>query len=528
MSIIIDQFLARVVEAPAKTALVIGDGWRSYADLEENARRYACRFSAMANGRRLRIAVALEDCAEFVEIILACLWSGHTTVIADPEWPPSALAHNFEGMDVDLLVSEEKTAAALQAVLADLPVISRNDIDKWLDYGPQSDIPDVSDDAPFLIGFTSGSTGRPKAFCRDQRSWLTSFAASDRELPTRVNDIMLSPGLMKHTLGLYAVLYAVVRGATAIGSRHFGPAGPENHATDLLDVIESQNVTQMALIPPMAHWLARAAQRGGRTFPKVRQVTTTAMKLADMTATLLKTHLPKARIIEYYGAAEIGFITIAKPDIAVPASSVGRAMHGVSLSIRDPQSNTVLPAGEIGLVSVKSPYMSSGYLFEFDQGGFRISADGTATVGDFGWLDEEGNLTLSGRENNLMISGGHKVYPAEIEAVIRNCQEIETACVFGMPNPIWGDVVCLATTPCTISTQALSSLCFDVLPPERCPQVHFMLDEIPHTSTGKVALTNLRKTIGDHYGAELAAMTMGTLKAARESKRFIQPAAFAE
>ena len=526
MSTIIDQFLRRATKTPMKTALIVGDQKRSYARLTQNARRLARCFSARGPG--LRIAIASDDCAEFIEIILACLWSGHTAVIADPDWPASALSANFEGVSVDLLITEDKAAHPLQKVLPkDIPVLSHSALNNWLDQSPQSDFTPATDDTPFLIGFTSGSTGRPKAFCRDQHSWATSFDASDHELSTQQEDILLCPGLMKHTLGLYAVLYAVLRGATAIGSRHFGPDGPEDHADDILDIIEDQQVTQLALIPPMAHWLARAAQRNNRSFSDVRQVTTTAMKLADTTASLLKTHLPKARIIEYYGAAEMGFITIAKPDVPVPAASVGRAMQGVALSIRDPENNAALKPGEIGLVCVRSPYISSGYLFEYDAGGFRVLPDGSVTVGDFGWLDDSGNLTLSGRENNLMISGGHKVYPAEIEAIIRDCIEVETACVFGLPNPVWGDIVCLATAPCSTDAQGLSSLCFDALPPERCPQVHFALDAIPRTSTGKIALAALRDTLGDQHGAALAEMTMGTLKTARQAQRFLRPTDFA-
>ncbi|MDJ0626898.1 MAG: AMP-binding protein [Rhodobacter sp.] len=528
MSAIIDQFLTRVSETPAKTALIVGHDRRSYAELKANARRYAEKLSGIAEGRRLNVALALEDCIECIEIVLACLWSGHSVAIADPDWPASALAENFDGIGIDLLIAEEAAAPALEKVLGTVPVAPRDALHDWFDEISGAAFLPAGDDAPFLIGFTSGSTGKPKAFRRGQGSWCASFGASDHDLPTGPDDIVLCPGLMKHTLGLYAVLYAVLRGATAIGARQFGPTGPESHASGVLDLVAAERVTQLALIPPVAHWLGRAARRENRYFQTVRQVTTTSMKLADSTASLLKTYLPNAAVIEYYGSAETGFITVAKPDAAVPAASVGRAMHGVSISIRDAESGEELPPGEIGLVHMQSLYLSDGYIFEYDTGGFRFSANGWATVGDFGWLDDRGMLTLAGRENNLMISGGHKVYPAEIEAVIRDHTEVEAACVFGLPNPVWGDIVCLATAPRHARLKTLSTLCYDVLPPERCPQVHFPLDELPRTPTGKIALTTLRENLGRRYGTQLAGMTMGTLQATRKARAFIPIAARAE
>ncbi len=528
MSQIIDQFLAHVSENPTKTALIVGESQCSYAALEQKARDLAQRFLAMGQGRALKIGLALEDCSEFIEVILACLWSGEAAVIADPDWPPTALATNLRGVSIDLLIAEDQIVSALQGVLPDVPVIARSALEQWQAGNGQDEIPKASGDAAFLIGFTSGSTGQPKAFWRSQKSWETSFCASDQELPTRQGDILLCPGLMKHTLGLYAILYALARGATAIGARVFGPSGPEHMASAMLDIVVVQKVTQMALIPPMAHWLARAAQQRNLVFPQVQQITTTAMKLSQTTATLLKVHFPNAAVVEYYGAAEIGFMSIAKPGAAVPDSSVGRAMLGVSLSVRNPETNAELAPGEIGLIAVKSPYLSAGYLFETDQGGFRLLPDGAATVGDYGWLDKQNNLTLSGRENNLMISGGHKVYPGEIERIIRNFTDVETLCVFGLPNPIWGDVVCLATAPLAVSSQDLASLCFAKLPPERCPQIHFGLTRLPSTTTGKTALGVLRDEMQDRFGAQLAAMTMGALKTARARQVFIEPTDFAK
>ncbi|QBF29653.1 class I adenylate-forming enzyme family protein [Thalassococcus sp. S3] len=510
---------------PEKTALIVDGDRRSFAELERNAATIAGRLQAEAGRRPLRVALALEDSAVFVEVLLACLGTGHVIAIADPDWPAETLARNIEDLRFDILIAEADKAEALARAVAPLPVLSHGgamgsvrSLKSWTaEAGALRTWPDVAPTAPFLIGFTSGSTGQPKAFIRDQSSWATSFAASDAEIPTGADDVLLCPGLMKHTLGLYAVLYALARGATALCSRRFGPAGPAAGASEMLDLMDRHDVTQIALIPPMAHWMADAAHTTQRSFDTVRQVTSTAMKLAVTTRQALQEVLPNADIVEYYGAAESGFISISKPAETPPLTSVGRAMSGVELSLRDPDTGHAVPVGEAGQVHIRSHYVSNGYLVERDAGGFRHLSDGWATVGDIGVQDARGMLTIVGRENDLMVSGGHKVYPAEIETVLANVDGLQAACVLGLRNPVWGDVVCVVSSPVDVPTQLIAQSCLAVLPPERCPQVHIAMADLPRTSTGKIARSRLHAYIEETHGAAVSELTMDNLRQAQRA-----------
>jgi long-chain acyl-CoA synthetase len=196
----------------------------------------------------------------------------------------------------------------------------------------------------------------------------------------------------------------------------------------------------------------------------------------------------------YYGASELSFVSVSHGDC--PAESIGRAFHGVEVSLRADDGSEVSP-GEIGRLHVRSDMICSGFLrgeyhHQFSAG------DGWATVGDLAWRDKNGCSFLAGREDGMMISGGLNVYPAEVEAVLQALPEIAEAAVLGLPDPYWGERVCavIRWAGSTILTRGeLRERCGRCLDRRKCPQQVFAIDRFARTRSGKIALAALRRDL---------------------------------
>jgi len=320
--------------------------------------------------------------------------------------------------------------------------------------------PPPSDPSSFLIVYTSGTTSRPKAISRTHRSWLASFAASAVELGTSAHSRILAPGPLAHGLTLYATIETLAAGGTVHLQRSFDARAGFG------------GIDTIVAVPTLLDLLLE----GRAPMTHLRRVITAGSKLPPHLRRRLGSVFPNADIIEYYGASELSFVTVAKSSERAPPDSVGRAFRGVDLAMRD------------GIVWVKSDMVSLGYLGAVDGAGFRRDGD-WATVGDRGRLDEHGFLTLLGREGDMIVTAGINVYPSEVEAVIEAHPAVVAAAVFGTDDSRWGQVVTAAVVMrpgARFDQKELIAHGRAHLPRAKVPRRWIELPALPRTSSGKV------------------------------------------
>ncbi len=226
---------------------------------------------------------------------------------------------------------------------------------------------------------------------------------------------------------------------------------------------------------------------GGDAFPSLRILMISGAKWRAETRAATEALFPNAGIAEFYGASETSFITIGHPDEKVPAGSVGRAAHGVSLRIRDAEGRD-LPVGEAGAIWVGSSMLFDDYACG-SAPETRREGD-FLTIGDHGRLDEDGFLYLHGREKRMLVTSGLNVYPEEVEAVLSSLSGIEEAAVFGLPDPLRG-VELVAVLRGSVDEPALRAACRALLPAAKIPRRFLALDDWPRTSGGKADLRAL-------------------------------------
>lgn len=436
------------------------------------------------------IALSLQNSLAFFPAFAAATSAGHAAALLQPSLPDSTLIPILRQLEPDAIILDAPRRALAEIVEQDpdrvLPMDGISDITNFMTQAPinapgceGARFPIGAPHSTFLIGLTSGTTALPKIFHRNRRTWQISLEQHETVFGLTAQDRVLAPGPLSHGLTLYAAAEALFAGAAFHFLNRFD-------ARETLDVIETQAITRLTLVPAMLHHLID--QAGNRTYPSVTAILSAGAKLTKGMQEKALTTFPKARIIEYYGASELSFVTMTpRTGLSKPAS-IGKAYSGVSVSIRDKSGDRELPVGEIGTLYVDSPLISDGYCFRTDASGMARKGR-WATVGDQAWQDQDGYFYLAGREGDVINSGGNSFYPAEIETVILDFSNIDAVCVFAQDDERLSEIpVAAIETRVTEPNFAndLRSHCIARLPRYKVPRRLFALARLPRTESGKI------------------------------------------
>ncbi|MBD1549053.1 AMP-binding protein [Roseibium aggregatum] len=445
-----------------------------FDEVEALARELASRTPEGA-----RVGLSLTDPADLLVAFLAVIRRGGLAMVFDPVWPSSRRTW-----------VERETAPDL--------VLDASVLVELRDRAQQSSAPLMAPDetVPFYAGFTSGSTGDPKGFCRNHRSWLKSFELSRAEFAIGSHNRIVIPGSLVHSLHLYGAVHGLHAGASVVLCPRFSPK-------TLADRLREEDGSVFYATPTQIHYVAEELTRSGPA-ETVGLVLASGAKWRAEDRRAMAAVFPKARLVEFYGASEMSFITISAPEDDVPDRSVGRAAAGVSIRIGAPGSPPV-PPGTTGPIWVKSGLLFDRYICG---GGDEVCwKDGWLTVGDHGFLDDNGFLYLAGREKRMIVTSGLNIYPEEVEQVLAAHPAVRGAAVFGLPDPVRGSRLVAAVTPepgSRIDETELRRLCLGELGRSRTPRTFHMVTDWPLTPGGKTDLQKLEQRLLQAASAEAA------------------------
>jgi long-chain acyl-CoA synthetase len=344
----------------------------------------------------------------------------------------------------------------------------RDMLDRWNSGRGLRVLADQIEDAPdgCIEVSTSGSTGpAPKVVRRSFDSWRNSIAANRNLFGYASNDVFAVLGGLSHSLTAYAVIEAAhCRAGLILG----GGMGRKALQTSLEQAtILHATPTQLRSIAPFG------------PFPNVRLVLIGGGELDDATATTLADAIPNATRSVYFGTSEASFVTICND--TTPRGSVGTAYPDVEIEVRD------ITQG-YGEIWVKSPYLFDGYAQGDDP--MTQVIDGWLTVGEMGYLDDDGNLYLVGRKNRMFTSADINIFPEAIENEIKTLTGVEAAAVLQKPDAARGAVpICFYSG--TLSPEALAEIANPRLP---VPIRQFVqMTDWPLLAAGKTDLQALAK-----------------------------------
>jgi len=452
------------------------------ADAEARQRRIAGSLRAAGLVPGDRVALCLPSSADLLCAILGATRSGIVPVLLNATLTDHERAPLVDDCDPGLVVD---TPAGLHALAA----------------GPEADL--AGRPLTRAMHYTSGTSGRPKgvvggpwddataALVLDEEADLWGFDGADVHL-------VCSP--LYHSVSARFAGGTLLRGGTCLVMGRFD-------ADTALATLRRERPTTAFMVPSHLQRLLGAADLGAdERFDSLRLLVHAGEPCPPGLKRAVMDRCPEGVVWEFYGSTEGQFTICSPAEWLERPGTVGRARPGRRLEIdragledpadvglgdgRGPGAGEGGDGGgghDAGVIWCHAPAFSR---FEYwrNPGATAAAWRGDAfTVGDIGRLDAGGYLYFSGRRQDLIISGGVNVYPAEVEAVLSEVPGVREVAVFGLPDPRWGQRVCAAVVADRGLTPGdLEDVASRRLAPHKRPKQYEWAEDLPHTATGKL------------------------------------------
>jgi long-chain acyl-CoA synthetase len=349
--------------------------------------------------------------------------------------------------------------------------------------------------------YTSGTTGRPKGVYRNLSAGAALQLAQARvtfAYDAEGGDAHLCTGPLYHAAPLaFSLALPLAFGVTVVLMDRWD-------AEEALALISRHRITHTHMVPTMFHRLLSLPEevRAEHDTSSLRFVLHGAAPCPVSVKHALIDWLGPI-VWEYYAATEGTGSYVDSATWLQRPGTVGKPNPEGQVMIGD-EDGVSLPAGEVGLVYLKAPDVGRFEYFK-DQDKTTGAYRGTDyfTLGDVGYLDEDGYLFLTDRSANLIISGGVNIYPAEIDAVLIEHRAVGDVATIGVPNDEWGDEVKAIVElqrgyePSDELADELIAFCAERLAKFKCPRTVDFVDELPRQDNGKI----YKRLLRDRYRA---------------------------
>ncbi|WP_447761759.1 AMP-binding protein [Sphingopyxis panaciterrae] len=407
---------------PGKPAITYGERSISYAELDARANQQARQLAECGVGAGDTVTISMPKSIAVYEILFAVWKLGATPNIVSEKLPVAELLGIIELADPRLVIGPDPASLLGRNVLPRDLLAPEN-------YSADPFPAQVA--SHWKIMTSGGSTGRPKLIVDHRES------AHDPNLPVilqEAGDTVINPGPLYHNSPLTVTTHCLFTGGHVIEMDRFDPLLT-------LQLIERHKVTWVNFVPTMMQriWRLPVEQRLAIDMSSLRVVFHMAAPCPIWLKEEWIAWLGPERIFELYGGTEgQGFTVISGTEWLEHKGSVGKLLPGSSLQVLDDTGNKCLP-GEIGGIYFL-PDTGPGSTYTY-VGATAQKLGDWETLGDLGYLDEDGYLYLADRRSDLILSGGANIYPAEVEAALDAHPAVMSSIVIGLPDDDLGQRV---------------------------------------------------------------------------------------
>ncbi|MDG2026136.1 MAG: AMP-binding protein [Acidimicrobiales bacterium] len=485
-------------QQPDEAAIISPSGNRTFAELEANINRLAHGLRALGMRAGDSLAVVCTNRVEYAEIVFACVRAGVRYTPINWHLVADEIAYIVNDCEARAVIGDAHIAGTLAVVPARAPAVDiaiavGGPIEGYEDYDAV-----IADESEDLIDdpqpgsrmlYTSGTTGRPKGVVRPPN----------------------------YSTGLEALTTAPGYGA-GLGQRHLctGPlyhGGPHGlsltvplssgvgvvmmdrwDAATALELIERYRVTHTHMVPTMFHRLLRlpAEVREQADVSSLEFVLHGAAPCPVETKFAVIDWFGPV-VWEYFAATEGSGSSCNSEDWLARPGTVGRPPHPDHVRILDDEGHTC-PPGEVGEICFRHDDTATFSYFKDDaKTAASKRGDGYASVGDIGYIDDDGWLFVTDRNAELILRGGVNIYPAEIEAALLAHPAVRDAGVIGVPDSEWGESVAAVVELDDLAGEdALIEWCHERLAAFKCPTTVHVTEALPRLDNGKLYRHQLR------------------------------------
>jgi fatty-acyl-CoA synthase len=496
----------------------------SYSEFDKQVRDVAKGLLGLGVERGDRIALWAANCSEWLVVQYAAAKVGGILVTINPSYRTSELkviletaecrtlitSQSFRNCDhIEILgqIYSEMSGTSLP-LLKDVVVIDAPAPDgmlSWDDLLHKGDAVTeetlvcreqtlVYDDAVSLQ-FTSGTTGAPKGVLSSHGNLINNAVLAGQRMKFSFRDRLCLPVPLFHCFGM--VLGSVA--AVANGAAIIIP-GESFEAGSTLEAIEEERCTVIYGVPTM---FVRQLEHPRIQSSDLRSLRTGNIGGAPCLAALVKRimeemHCPEITI--GYGLTEASpliTLTSVTDPLKARLTTVGRELPCTELKIVDPVSNVTVPRGVVGELCTRGYGVMKGYYKDAEATSKAIDADGWLHTRDLASLDSDGYCSIVGRIKDVIIRGGEKIYPREIEELLLACAEISEAYVVGVPDADYGEEIAAwvkLASGSIMDDTGIRRFCYGKIASYKIPRQIRIVNEIPTTASGKVQKHLIRES----------------------------------
>ena len=490
-------------EQPRLTAVVDPGGHEiDYGELAARADAYGRGLQALGLGVGDVVVVMMPNSIELVALYFAAMECGLYVVPINWHLTGHEVAYIVEDSEAKAFVGHERFAEAAVVAASGVPANARFALGSIEGFRPLTELedhggrPDVRTAGAPMV-YTSGTTGKPKGVKRpltgadpDDVPVAAGFFFAGFRINTFDDNVHICGSPLYHTAVLNFVGISIQLGHTVVLMDKFD-------AEEMLRLIDAHRVTHSHMVPAQFIRLL-ALPEDVRARYDVSSLRTMIHGAAPCPNEVKRAMIDwwGPVVVEYYAATEGGGATIFADEWLRKPGSVGKAWSYSVIKILDEAGDEV-PANEPGLV-----YMQMGgstFAYHKAEQKTRESRVGDLfTVGDIGYLDDDGYLFLMDRKNDMIISGGVNIYPAEIEGELVMHPAVADVAVFGVPDDEWGEAIkaviqpAPGITPSPELTAEILAWAAERLAKYKLPKHVDYLDELPRDDNGKLYKRKLR------------------------------------
>lgn len=467
----------------------------TYADMLERSAQYANSLITLGVKPGDRVAAQVDKSLDALFLYLGCIRAGGVFLPLNTSYQDKELEYFITDAEPVITVCSAARGEAIQKIVEASGVGRVETLDdgngtlvvRANEAATQFD--DISRDGDDLaaILYTSGTTGRSKGAMLTHNNLASNADALVECWQFTSADVLLHALPIFHTHGLFVATNVImVSGASMIFQPRF-------NADDVLDALPQ--ATCMMGVPTFYSRLLSSPRLTRELVGHIRVFISGSAPLSPETHKVFEQRTGHA-ILERYGMTETSMNTSNPYDKPRRAGTIGFPLPGVEIRICDLETGQPVPDTEVGVIEIRGPNVFKGYWRMPEKTAEEFRDDGFFVSGDLGVIDDQGYLSIVGRDKDLIISGGFNVYPAEVENALDAIEGISESAVIGVPHSDFGEgvtAVVVTDRDDAPDAEEIRAILAKDMAKFKLPKQVFFMDSLPRNKMGKIQKNELRE-----------------------------------